>query len=546
MGDDTTDDRSGDTTGDSTGPPMRLEFAALSDVGRVRKDNQDSGYAGPWVLTVCDGVGGAARGDIASATAVQQLRKLDERPGGDMLAQVAGALHRAHDRIAELVEEDPNLNGTSTTATVALFDGTRVAIGHVGDSRAYLYREGALSQLTKDHTFVQSLIDEGRITEEESRVHPHRNLILKAVDGIHETEPDLFFVDLAPGDRLFLCSDGACGVLDDTHLADILSTGTPDFAVVELVRASLEAGSSDNVTCLVADVLESDTAGVGDAVAPDLTPLLVGAAADLPRRSRGAAGSLFRGHRSGDTGELEPVPAEIPVGAPGYAIPNDPIDPEVARYAPRPPRRFAWLKRLAVLVVLIGLLWAAAGAAYAWTQRQYYVGEHDGHVTIYRGVDASLPGLTMNRPYEESNISLDRLHEIDARAVREGIESNSLDDARRTLAKLGEEQTPCPEESDEAPTKTPAPTEKPSATPPGGGGGGTGGGSEGEVSGTDSDSRTSNVTGGSVTGGGPVQQDSVMDAAKAASDSAVRAGASVGSTTARTDVGHSAVRADCD
>ena len=122
--------------------PLRLQFAAISDVGRVRKDNQDSGYAGPWLLTVCDGVGGAARGDIASSTAVQQLRKLDERPSEDMLGQVAGALHRAHDRIAELVDEDPSLNGTSTTATVALFGGSRLGIGHVGDSRAYLLRDG--------------------------------------------------------------------------------------------------------------------------------------------------------------------------------------------------------------------------------------------------------------------------------------------------------------------------------------------------------------------------------------------------------------------
>jgi PPM family protein phosphatase len=145
-------------------PALRLQYAALSDVGRVRKDNQDSGYAGPWLLTVCDGVGGAARGDIASSTAVQQLRKLDRQPTDDPLALVAGALHRAHDRIGELVEEEPSLNGTSTTATVALFDGSRLAIGHVGDTRAYLYRNGELSRLTKDHTFVQSLIDEGRIT----------------------------------------------------------------------------------------------------------------------------------------------------------------------------------------------------------------------------------------------------------------------------------------------------------------------------------------------------------------------------------------------
>ena len=235
---------------------FRLRFAAISDVGRVRKDNQDSGYAGPWLLAVCDGVGGAARGDLASSTAITQLRKLDAKPSADLLAQVAGALHRAHDRIGEIVDDDPSLSGTSTTATLGLFDGAKLGMGHVGDSRAYLFRGGEITQLTKDHTFVQSLIDEGRITEEESRSHPHRSLILKAIDGIHEADPDLFDVDLELGDRLLFCSDGASGVLNDGRLADILSMSTPDYAAVELVRASLEAGSSDNVTCIVADVVD--------------------------------------------------------------------------------------------------------------------------------------------------------------------------------------------------------------------------------------------------------------------------------------------------
>jgi protein phosphatase len=406
--------------------PLSLRFAGISDVGRVRKDNQDSGYAGPWALTVCDGVGGAARGDIASSTAVQQLRKLDTRPSDDLLALVAGAVHRAHDRIGELVEEDPGLNGTSTTLTVALFDGSRVAVGHIGDSRAYLHRNRTLTQLTKDHTFVQSLIDEGRITEEESRVHPHRNLILKAVDGIHEAEPDLFFVDLAPGDRLFLCSDGACGVLDEDRMSDILSTGSPDYAAVEMVRASLDAGSSDNVTCIVADVVEGE-------LEEPLEPLLLGAAAELPRRNRGGVASMFRGHRSGDTGEIEPIPDEVP-----YAISSDPIDPEVARYAPRAPRRFVWLKRLAALAIVVGLLWVGAAAAYSWSQDQYYVSEHNGNVTIFRGVDANLPGVSLHHPYEESSIALDNLSNYDAGQVEQGIEADSLADARRTVANLAE------------------------------------------------------------------------------------------------------------
>jgi protein phosphatase len=432
---------------------VRLDFSAISDVGRVRKDNQDSGYVGPHLVAVCDGVGGAARGDIASSTAIAQLRKLEEAPPGadtsesDLLALVNAAIQRAHERIAELIDQNPSLSGTSTTATIALFDGQRVAMGHVGDSRAYLFRDGEISQLTNDHTFVQTLIDEGRITEEEARVHPHRNLILKAIDGIHDLEPDLFVIELKAGDRLLICSDGASGVLDPGRLADILSSGSVDYAAVELVRASLEAGSSDNVTCLVADVVD------GDPDSPPATPLLVGAAADMrARRTRGAkSGSLFRGHRAGDTGELEPVRAEIPDEVP-FAIPSDHLhdptsqDPETVRYAPRAPGRYAWLSRLLVLVVLVGLLWVAAAAAWSWSQDQYFVGEQDGTVVIYRGVDASLPGITLSHPYETTNVTLDRLSEFEADNVREGIDATSLDDARETVESLAAKMSPATDE----------------------------------------------------------------------------------------------------
>jgi protein phosphatase len=427
-----------ETTAPTERAALRLQFAAISDVGRVRKDNQDSGYAGPWLLTVCDGVGGAARGDIASSTAVQQLRRLDAPPSDDLLGQVAGALHRAHDRIGELVDEDPALNGTSTTATVALFDGSRLGIGHVGDSRAYLYRDGELSQLTHDHTFVQSLIDEGRITTDDARVHPHRNLILKALDGVHEAEPDLFELEMLAGDRLLLCSDGVSGVLDDGRLADILSTGSPDYAAVELVRASLEAGSSDNVTCVVADVLDASTPVVDD----DPEPMLVGAAAELRRRApRSRQGSLFRGHRSGDTGELDPVPAEIPDDVP-FAIPSDPIDPEQARYAPRPPRRFVWVRRLLAAAIVVGVVWVAAAAAWSWSQGQYYVGQQDGQVVIFRGINADLPGVSLSTPYETTNVELDRLSDFDAGKVREGIDAGDLEDARNTVDNLAGRQEP--------------------------------------------------------------------------------------------------------
>ena len=163
--------------------------------------------------------------------------------------------------------------------------------------------------------------------------------------------------------------------------------------------------------------------------------MLVGAAAELKRRvGRG----LFRGHRSGDTGELEPVDAEIPDDIP-FAIKADPIaDPEEARYAPQPPRRFVWPKRLLVVAVVVGLVWIAVAAAWSWSQRQYYVGEQDGIVVIFRGIDADVPGLDMSDPYETTNVEVDRLSEGDAGRVQEGFGVRDLDAARQAVRKLAE------------------------------------------------------------------------------------------------------------
>ncbi|MFC7495589.1 MULTISPECIES: PP2C family protein-serine/threonine phosphatase [unclassified Nocardioides] len=426
------------------GPRFRLDYGAVSDVGRVRRDNQDSGYAGPWLLAVCDGVGGAVRGDLASATAIAQLRRLDEPPtsdsADDLLGRIGGAVHRAHDRLVELVDEDPGLSGTSTTASLLAFDGTRIGVGHVGDSRAYLYRDGTIRRLTTDHTFVQTLIDEGRITEAEAKVHPHRNLILRAIDAVSDSEPDLHVLEIAAGDRLLVCSDGASGALDDGRLADILSTGSPEYAAIELVRASLEAGSTDNVTCVVADVLDA----TDDEPAPG-EPLVVGAAADR-RVQRGRTGGLFRGHRSGDTGELDPIRADLPDEVP-YAITADPIDPEEARYAPREPRRYVWARRVFATAAVVGLGWIGVAVLWSWSQQQYYVGEQDGSVVIFRGVNASVGGFDLSEPYETTDLTTDGLSDFDAGKVEEGINVDDLDDARQTVQNLADNQ----ETTDESP-----------------------------------------------------------------------------------------------
>lgn len=375
---------------------LTLRFAATSDVGRVRKDNQDSGYAGLNLLAVADGVGGAARGDIASSATIDTLRKLDVPAAEDPLSALAATIHLAHDRLAEIVETHPDLDGTSTTLTAAVFDGTQLSVGHVGDSRGYLLRDGVLQQITSDHSLVQSLVDEGRITEEEARVHPHRNLILKAIDSVHEPEPDLFTVPVQAGDRLLFCSDGCSGVLENHVMAALLVGDALDVIADGLVTAALEAGSSDNVTVVVAEVLEGEPQAA--------TPLRVGAAASTPH---------LQIPDNAETGNLTEDDLED--------LNKVAIDPEAIRYAPLPPPRRVWLRRLVALVVVLGLIGGAGFGAYRYSQSRYYLKADDaGQVFIYRGVDQSIFGFDLSEKVEDTGYNLNQLGDQKER-IADGI-----------------------------------------------------------------------------------------------------------------------------
>lgn len=448
--------------GNGAGTGLRIRYTALSDLGRVRKDNQDSGYAGPHLLMVADGVGGAAYGDVASHTAVGVMRALDaelddvaedpETEGDpDLLAMLADGVHQVHERLTELVAEDADLDGTSTTVTAALFDGHRLGMIHVGDSRAYLLRDGTLRQLTKDHTLVQSLVDEGRISEAEAVTHPHKNLILRAVDGIHEPQPDLFNVEILPGDRLLVCSDGCSGVFTSNDLAAVLGDGSVDSAAVALVRGALDRGSSDNVTVVVADVVADHEPLDPTSAEAAIGPMPVGAAVTIPRKLRGER-SRFRRWTGGS----------------GTAQADDTLDPEVLRYAPRAPRRFAWLRRLGVLVVVLAILGGTGKLAYDWTQQQYFVAEDDGLVVIFRGVDLELPFVEMNHVVERSSIDISQLDDAAQQTVQNGISAESLEAARAKVADIeallqdSEQVSPTPV----PPTPTPGTTPTPGASDP--------------------------------------------------------------------------------
>jgi PPM family protein phosphatase len=417
---------------------LALRYSATSDVGRVRKNNQDSGFASGHLLVVADGMGGAAAGDIASAETIQVMRRLHDAHPDDMLGALAGAVQRANDRLGEIVEDDPSVEGMGTTVTAIMFDGGTMGLAHIGDSRAYLLRDRKLTKLTQDHTFVQGLVDEGRITEVEARSHPHRSLLLRALDGRHDAEPDLSTFEVHPGDRLLVCSDGLCGYIDDEAIERALEDGTPDEAALRLLEMALDAGGPDNITCVVGDVVDGQAPVDGDSGAAG--PMVVGAAAERAR------------HRRADDTVTQPA---IDADAGGHGA-----DPEELRYAPRAPRRFRWLRRLALLVVVLVLLGLAAKAAYNWTQDQYFVADNGDTVAIYRGIRADVPLVALSSLYSRSEVQLSTLPSYWRTRVENGIDATNLSNAHNIVRQLQDTARACAE-----PQPTPNQPSQPSARP---------------------------------------------------------------------------------
>ena len=407
---------------------LRIRYAALTDVGRRRTVNQDSGYASDRLFILADGMGGAAAGDLASSEVMNIVRRLDAPLEGDPLEALAGAVHRANDRLAEVIEGDSTVEGMGTTLTALLWDGQAFGLAHIGDSRGYRLRDGDLSQITHDHTFVQSLVDEGRISPDEARTNPHRSLILRVLLGADDNEPDLDMVEVQPGDRYLLCSDGLSDMIDDESIREALGLENIDIAAVELVNRALAGGGHDNITCVIAEVVAADDPQE-DLAAADGEPMLVGAASEQSRpRTTNAAG----GGASGVNAEESDDPGI------GDGEVESELDPEQLRYAPREPRRFRWIKGLMILLAVLLLLGVAGSLSYSWTQNQYFVAASDGKVAVYQGVQADVPGLSLRSVYEVSDIELDALPTFRREQVVAGIESSDLQDARASVSSLRE------------------------------------------------------------------------------------------------------------
>ncbi|ABS01566.1 PP2C family protein-serine/threonine phosphatase [Kineococcus radiotolerans] len=443
---------------------IALNFAARSDVGLGRSSNQDSGYAGPHLLVVADGMGGHAGGDVASSLAVGELSILDgESHGSDDAAQhLHDALEAANAQLRRRVGDEPDLAGMGTTVTAILRAGSRLVLAHIGDSRGYLLREGRLTQLTKDHSYVQSLLDEGRISPEEAERHPQRSVIMRVLTGRDDDEADVSVREAKPGDRYLLCSDGLSGVVSHETLAETLAAGMdPDTTCQRLVELALRGGGPDNISCVVADVVE-----LGGGPPPSTTPQVVGAAAfHRPRRSSAAGTPAARAaalraaqDESGDDSE------------------DDDAQPRLSERERRRRRR-RWI---AGPVLLLLVLVAGGFGGWRWSQQQYFVGADGSNVAVYRGLTQDIGPLGTSHVVESTGISLSDLPTTWADKVRARIASQDLAGARRTVSDLEDIASACraatapttpavpvvpAPAAASPPASTPAPTSEPTSEP---------------------------------------------------------------------------------
>lgn len=443
-----------------------LRYAARSDRGLVRENNEDSVYAGARLLALADGMGGHEAGEVASQLMIAALAHLDDdEPGDDLLGKLDRAVREGNAAIADHVEEQPELDGMGTTLTTILFAGRKLGLAHIGDSRAYLLRNGELTQITRDDTFVQSLVDEGRITAEQAHTHPQRSLIMRALTG-NEIEPTLIIREAWAGDRYLLCSDGLSDVVSDETIATTMADGDTDEVADRLIELALRSGGPDNVTVVVAEVIDLDYG--------ESHPIVAGAA-------------------SGEDAETPP-----PDTAAGRAAAMRPPRPPTARTAAAPPpesgtgskrRRLRWLVLGAAVVLLAAV---GLGLGYKTIRNNYYIGTDNENVVIMRGLPGSVLGYSIREVYQlacvdrQGRLTLTpgarnfpngcrQLHLADLKQtgrdkVNSGLPPGALPGAHRQLESLARQDLlpPClaqVQRADPAPASPPPPAPAPAPPP---------------------------------------------------------------------------------
>jgi protein phosphatase len=375
---------------------LALRFAGRSEIGLVRKNNEDSGYVSGDLAVVADGMGGHEAGELASAATVASVvnsAKLSAL-ADEVLTHLAEAVIVAGEYIADVVSGNRELTGMGTTMTAVAVRGELLAVAHVGDSRAYLMRDGEFQQITKDHTFVQTLVDAGEITKAEAANHPRRNLMMRAIDGIHAVDVDLSVREAKIGDRLLLCSDGLCGVVSEEEIRIALGAADLTNAVTELIDSAIACGAPDNVTVIVADLIE---AGL------EVDPVVIGAAADLNNQVR----------------------------LPAVEFPDEQIeetDPTKIYY---PVVKRNWL--FPIISTLLAMAIGISGALF-WLSNQWFVGVFapTGEIATFQGISTS--GL--NRVIEVSQFTINDLPEFEKAQIEKTIDAPTHDEELAILNNL--------------------------------------------------------------------------------------------------------------
>lgn len=470
--------------------PLFLYSTTVSDVGTVRANNQDSSFAGEHLIAICDGMGGHAGGDTASSIAIRSLAHIEQDDtGGDVEVisrMMETSVMAAHDAIVGKAKRERKLAGMGTTVTaVALVAGYWV-VAHIGDSRAYLLRDGHLSRITCDHSYVQHLIDTGRITPAEAKNHPQRNVVMRVLGDFDiDPHPDISIRKAHPADRWLLCSDGLCGVLEDSTIKETMTALADQGECAQrLVQMALRAGSTDNVTAVIADATLALDADAFDL--PHQTPLVGGAAsrnlepiADTVNEPVATAPALRDDHSPAkraaalmqpadtqhndaapasaepsttrvvqpsavreETGERDnPDTGEIPVvQKPDGRLSADPNDPEVAKAIrdehveqKKATRAKHQRNRLAIVITIllaVAVLFGAGTGTYMWSQTRYYVGNSNGKVAIYQGVPTNLFGLALSHEVSSTSITVSNLPQTWRDQLNRGISVGSLDEAQ--------------------------------------------------------------------------------------------------------------------
>ena len=378
---------------------LYFRAAGRSDVGLVRENNEDSGFIGKNFLLVADGMGGHAAGELASSTAVSVVAQLESSLDkiSDINKKLLNIPSVISKELKNTISKDSTRSGMGTTLTTVVLHNNSLRVVHVGDSRAYLIRDKQIKAITKDQTYIQSLIDNNEITLEEAKTHPQRSLLLQAIDGLTEATAFIENVEIITGDKLVLCSDGLTSVVSDQEILEIVNQFEFVGAVSALIEKSLENGGPDNITVIVAEVVSEKY---------ENKIVVLGAAAEPRNR----------------------------IQLPGLEFPTD-IHPFITSEFPAL-KSVTWVKKFvyifvaALIAILVG--WYSTN----WISKQYYVSNLGDNLAIFQGLNSSIGPVSLSRPVQSFDLDVIVLTKADQQVLRAGIGANSLTEARFIVRRL--------------------------------------------------------------------------------------------------------------